>query len=411
MKRKVLIYVIIAALVIALFPKIEAKSATAYATKKISEIRTDADGNMTINGDVTLELDKETTVNDLVIKGNAVIKGDKKLKTTSIYVTGNLEIAANVNIDVNGRYARVKVDGDMKTAYTSKLTIVSGRLLEEDESYALWVRGQMQTSADITIDSKGKGICVDGDVKEGSQKSTYEFYIGYGNINIKCEKYAIFSSREIFFNNADIVINCKESAITGYHLHFNGGYVESNCSALGDKSNNVLGTMGMGVGTGMVIAEPEGGKMDLLMVRDDLRYYVIIGPNGKIPSKVIVKERYHGDDQGGGSTPSLNNEWKHDSKGWWYQYSRGGYPAGQWDMIDNKWYYFCSDGYMDYSEYRDGCWLGADGAWVEAYSGGHWSKNSTGWWYEDASGWYPAEQWLWIDGTNYYFNADGYLVE
>ena len=65
---------------------------------------------------------------------------------------------------------------------------------------------------------------------------------------------------------------------------------------------------------------------------------------------------------------------------------------------------------MDYSEYRDGCWLGADGAWDEAYSGGHWMSDCTGWWYTDASGWYPVNQWLWIDGSCYYFGGDGYML-
>ena len=37
-------------------------------------------------------------------------------------------------------------------------------------------------------------------------------------------------------------------------------------------------------------------------------------------------------------------------------------------------------------------------------------QNGTGWWYADASGWYPANQWLWIDGRCYYFGADGYMA-
>ena len=65
---------------------------------------------------------------------------------------------------------------------------------------------------------------------------------------------------------------------------------------------------------------------------------------------------------------------------------------------------------MDYSEYRDGCWLGEDGAWVEEYYGGHWMSDSTGWWYEDASGWYPVSRWVWIDGNCYYFEASGYMA-
>ena len=101
--------------------------------------------------------------------------------------------------------------------------------------------------------------------------------------------------------------------------------------------------------------------------------------------------------------------WKCNSSGWWVEDTTGWYPASQWQKIDGKWYYFTSDGYMDYGEYRDGCWLGSDGAWVESYNGGHWCKNSKGWWYEDSSGWYPYSQYLWIDGTEYYFKADGYM--
>ena len=65
---------------------------------------------------------------------------------------------------------------------------------------------------------------------------------------------------------------------------------------------------------------------------------------------------------------------------------------------------------MDYSEYRDGCWLGSDGAWDETYGGGNWMQDETGWWYEDDSDWYPVNQWLWIDGSCYYFYDTGYMA-
>ena len=102
--------------------------------------------------------------------------------------------------------------------------------------------------------------------------------------------------------------------------------------------------------------------------------------------------------------------WKCNSTGWWVEDTLGWYPQSQWQKIDGKWYYFLDTGYMDYSEYRDGYWLGSGGAWVEDYYGGHWCSDSNGWWYEDASGWYPTSQWLWIDGKCYYFEADGYLA-
>ena len=103
--------------------------------------------------------------------------------------------------------------------------------------------------------------------------------------------------------------------------------------------------------------------------------------------------------------------WKQNTKGWWIEDTKGWYPKSQWQKVNGKWYYFTADGYMDYSEYREGCWLGTDGAWVEQYFGGHWMLDSTGWWYEDASGWYPKNEWLWIDGVNQHFDAVGYWVE
>ena len=102
-------------------------------------------------------------------------------------------------------------------------------------------------------------------------------------------------------------------------------------------------------------------------------------------------------------------EWKCNSTGWWIEDTSGWYPVSQWQKIDGKWYYFLDSGYMDYSEYREGCWLGSDGAWVEEYYGGHWCSNSSGWWYEDSSGWYPVNTSVWIDGVNYSFGADGYM--
>ena len=131
-------------------------------------------------------------------------------------------------------------------------------------------------------------------------------------------------------------------------------------------------------------------------------------PSGKapVPSNEWIKGQWY--DADGGTSYTAKGEWKSNSTGWWFEDSSGWYPHDQWQKIDGKWYYFCADGYMDYSEYRDGCWLGADGAWVEEYYGGTWKKDSTGWWYEDSAGWYPVSQYLWIDGIKYWFNAKGY---
>ena len=115
-------------------------------------------------------------------------------------------------------------------------------------------------------------------------------------------------------------------------------------------------------------------------------------------------------DENGKADYKYKGTWKSDEYGWWFEDESGWYPVSCWQKIDGKWYYFTNLGYMDYGEYRDGFWLGDDGAWVEDYKGGHWMSNSTGWWYEDESGWCPQLKWLWIDGSCYYFEADGYMA-
>lgn len=136
------------------------------------------------------------------------------------------------------------------------------------------------------------------------------------------------------------------------------------------------------------------------------------GNNGSKDDNKYSNEWINGQwyDANGKADYSYKGSWKSDATGWWFEDEKGWYPAAQWLKIDGKWYYFCADGYMDYSEYRDGCWLGDDGAWVEEYYGGHWMNDATGWWYEDASGWYPVSKWVWIDGSCYYFGSDGYMA-
>lgn len=109
-----------------------------------------------------------------------------------------------------------------------------------------------------------------------------------------------------------------------------------------------------------------------------------------------------------GDSKQYSAGWNSDNNGWWY-FDNGWYPSGQWYQIDGYWYYFTSDGYMDYSEYRDGCWLNSDGSWNTNYSDGHWDKDSVGYWYQDGK-WYPTNQWVWIDGSCYYFKDNGYMA-
>ena len=156
-----------------------------------------------------------------------------------------------------------------------------------------------------------------------------------------------------------------------------------------------------GSGSGSASGSGAGGKW----VKDGNDYYYY-DKEGKKEAN-CYRDGYWLDANGKYDPAYSGGTWKCDSYGWWFE-DNGWYPVSQWLKIDGKWYYFTSSGYMDYSEYRDGCWLGSDGAWVEEYYGGHWCSDSYGWWYEDSSGWYPYSQYLWIDGTEYWFDASGY---
>ena len=62
--------------------------------------------------------------------------------------------------------------------------------------------------------------------------------------------------------------------------------------------------------------------------------------------------------------------WQKTNGKWWYRYKDGTYPISKWAMIENKWYYFDSEGYMVSNEWRTGnsngemYYLGSDGAMV-----------------------------------------------
>lgn len=139
-------------------------------------------------------------------------------------------------------------------------------------------------------------------------------------------------------------------------------------------------------------------------------------PNEQVTTFVVqakatdhINEWYNGHwyDENGRSSYSGVLTWQGDSSGWFVMDTKGWFPRSQWLKIDGNWYYFTASGYMDYSEYRDGYWLNADGTCSSTYTHGTWHQDSNGWWFED-NGWYPTNQYLWIDGTQYWFNGSGY---
>lgn len=66
------------------------------------------------------------------------------------------------------------------------------------------------------------------------------------------------------------------------------------------------------------------------------------------------------------AAPAQQTEgWVQDATGWWYRNADGSYPMNTWKEINGKQYYFGSDGYMLVNyPTPDGFYVGSDGAWV-----------------------------------------------
>ena len=107
--------------------------------------------------------------------------------------------------------------------------------------------------------------------------------------------------------------------------------------------------------------------------------------------------------------------WKQDDKGWWIEDTYGWYPVSCWQMIDFRWYYFDSSGYMSANEYREGYYLSSSGALADKHLY-YWIWEDNGWKYKyDASGsgysgYYLKSSWAKIDGSWYYFDDNNFMV-
>ena len=110
------------------------------------------------------------------------------------------------------------------------------------------------------------------------------------------------------------------------------------------------------------------------------------------------------------ATNSYSGSWNKNSKGWWYEDESGWYPQNKWLKIDGSWYFFKARGYAAQSEFVKGWWLGKNCAWNDPvrYS---WHKTIKGWWYGVPGGWYAKNAAYVIDGVNYAFDEEGYLIE
>lgn len=112
-----------------------------------------------------------------------------------------------------------------------------------------------------------------------------------------------------------------------------------------------------------------------------------------------------------------NAAWKQDNIGWCY--SEGDSYATGWKLIEGKWYYFYSTGYMAHDTTIDNYKLDSNGAWITSTSTNSdssvsWKQNANkDWYYTDNSGTVLKNNWLRLKefpGRVFYIDNDGILA-
>ena len=104
-----------------------------------------------------------------------------------------------------------------------------------------------------------------------------------------------------------------------------------------------------------------------------------------------------------------SGKWYVDGK--YYYFSETGAMETGWKQINGKWYYFRKKyGDMAQSEYVDGYWLGEDGVW-DNESRAEWHEDETGRKYYNDAGVGVQNRTVIIDGKEYAFDENGYLIE
>ena len=161
-----------------------------------------------------------------------------------------------------------------------------------------------------------------------------------------------------------------------------------------------------------------------------------VGFDGKMAKNQWIQDRYV-DDNG----LWQENSWVNNGK-WLYRYGDGTYASNKFEVINGSTYYFDNDGYMVtgwrvinqnwYYFNASGCmvtnawvgnyYLGSDGVmaknqWInDRYvdSNGLWQQNrwvnNGKWLYRYGDGTYAQNKFEVINGSTYYFDADGYMT-
>ena len=152
------------------------------------------------------------------------------------------------------------------------------------------------------------------------------------------------------------------------------------------------------------------------------------GKQRVVPGWKVVSGRWKYLEQNGEYVKSkwllLDNIWYHfDTNGymqtgwlplgntWYYLESSGAMIAGRWQWINGKCYYFDENGYMVANTWIGDSYVDASGAWVPGKQRvvPGWKVVSGRWKYLEQNGEYVKFKWLLLDNIWYHFDSNGYM--
>ncbi|MCC2238241.1 cell wall hydrolase [Fusicatenibacter sp. CLA-AA-H213] len=121
---------------------------------------------------------------------------------------------------------------------------------------------------------------------------------------------------------------------------------------------------------------------------------------------------------------AINGTWYYfDGAGWmvtgwiklsetWYYLTGSGVMATGWIQVGGTWYYMNASGAMVTDTWIGDNYVDGSGAWVQGKTRAqaYWVQNNGGWLYVQENGSYAKSTWKTIDGKEYYFGADSYMV-
>ncbi len=121
---------------------------------------------------------------------------------------------------------------------------------------------------------------------------------------------------------------------------------------------------------------------------------------------------------------AINGTWYYfDGAGWmvtgwvklsgtWYYLTGSGAMATGWIQVGGTWYYMNASGAMLTDTWIGDNYADGSGAWVQGKTKAqaYWVQNNGRWLYVQEDGSYAKSTWKTIDGKEYYFGADGYMV-